>query len=369
MCSSHGNPTSSSPPKRPADPAILARLADAHCHPSDDESFEGALESIASSKLGTICAMSSSLENQEITTKLWERNKNKILPCYGLHPWFIHSLSLSDSPTVPTREEHYTTLFPSSTDVSQPSPSLATLLSSLPPPLLLSNFLSTLTNNLEAHPTALLGEIGLDKAFRIPNPPELASSAKNSDLQTPLAHQIAVAEAQIRVAIRLERHLSFHSVRAPQDTVRLLERIRGEPDGWGRVHVCLHSFGGSPETAKQVQKMHPNAFFSFSTIISGRSPRFHELLRAINADRLLVESDFSHTSQLDAQVWEVFEEICEAREWSAEECVEQLETNWRKFLELEPDGMGGRRQTKKQRRLEKGQAAEEVDEVEESNPK
>lgn len=217
--------------------------------------------------------MSSSLENQEITTKLWESNKEKILPCYGaprtlllllfrpdrsafagIHPWFIHSLSLSSSPTAPSKEEHYTSLFSSSTDASQPSPSLAALLPSLPPPLLLSDFLSTLTNNLEVHPTALIGEIGLDKAFCIPNPSELASSAKNSDLQTPLAHQIAVAEAQIRVAVRLERHVSFHSVRAPQDTVKLLERIRGEPEGWGRIHVCLHSFGGSPETAKQVQK-------------------------------------------------------------------------------------------------------------------
>lgn len=48
--------------------------------------------------------------------------------------------------------------------------------------------------------------------------------------------------------------------------------------------------------------VHPNAFFSFSTIISGRSPRFHDLLRAINPDRLLVESDFSNTTLLDAQV-------------------------------------------------------------------
>jgi Tat protein secretion system quality control protein TatD with DNase activity len=163
-------------------------------------------------------------------------------------------LSLSDSPAPPSKEEHYISLFPASTDGLKPTGSLLALLPSLPPPLLLSDFLSALAINLEAHPTALVGEIGLDKAFRIPNPPELASSAKNSDLQTPLEHQIAVAEAQIRVAIRLKRHVSFHSVRAPQDTVQLLARIRSGPEGWGRIHVCLHSFGGSPETAKQVQK-------------------------------------------------------------------------------------------------------------------
>lgn len=49
--------------------------------------------------------------------------------------------------------------------------------------------------------------------------------------------------------------------------------------------------------------------------------------------------------------------------------MERLEANWRKFLELEPEGAGGRRKTKKQRRLEKEQVAGEVDEGEDSNAK
>lgn len=185
----------------------------------------------------------------------------------GVHPWFIHSLSLANSPTPPSKEAHYATLFPSANDVSQPHPALAELLPTLPTPLLLSDFLATLSDNLSSHSTSLLGEVGLDKAFRLPNPPSLASSSKNSDLQTPLAHQIAVVEAQVEVAIKLLRHVSFHSVRAPQDTVQLLERLSWK-EGFGRIHTCLHSFGGSPDTAVQIQKGENGKLCPLSTALT-----------------------------------------------------------------------------------------------------
>lgn len=97
---------------------------------------------------------------------------------------------------------------------------------------------------------------------------------------------------------------------------------------------------------------HPNAFFSFATIISGRSPAFHKLLRAIEPHRLLIESDFSDTSEIDhqvraehefavrqvvlsvlcGQIWEVFEEIQTALDWTAEKTIETLQTNFRRFM-------------------------------------
>lgn len=191
----------------------------------------------------------------------------------------------------------------------------------------MSTYLSDLEANLSAHPTSHVGEIGLDRAFRIPTPPHIAADKRNpkhTDLATPLSHQLRIVEAQVDLAIRLGKNISLHSVRAPQETVDMLRRfkeVKGE--GWQRIHVCLHSFGGSAESAKQIQKgalrfplssfrsaldlsdllaAHPNVFFSFATIISGRSPHFHKLLQAIEPDRLLVESDFSDTREIDNQV-------------------------------------------------------------------
>lgn len=97
-----------------------------------------------------------------------------------------------------------------------------------------------------------LGEVGLDRAFRVPWPPTIYPK-RRSPLATPLHHQLQVVEAQIDIAIRLRRNISFHSVRASQDTVDLLNRLKTRSD-WEAINVCLHSFGGSPQTATQILK-------------------------------------------------------------------------------------------------------------------
>lgn len=177
---------------------------------------------------------------------------NNIYLPTGLHPWFVHAISLVDAVTPPSKEEHYASLFPSSQEPSQPDPLLHPLLPSLPEPTLLSTFLSDLEANLSRTPSALVGEVGLDQAFRIPFSSPI-DGKKNSELATPLAHQLAVLQAQLGVAVKLQRHVSFHSVRSPMDTVKLLDGMK-KVEGWERIHVCLHSFGGSPETAKQIQR-------------------------------------------------------------------------------------------------------------------
>jgi len=38
------------------------------------------------------------------------------------------------------------------------------------------------------------------------------------------------------------------------DTVELLKRFKKEKEGFEGIYICLHSFGGSAEAAKQIQK-------------------------------------------------------------------------------------------------------------------
>ncbi|GAA5898463.1 hypothetical protein JCM8208_006990 [Rhodotorula glutinis] len=343
--------------RSPPDPAVLARLADAHCHPVDDNGFSP--EALRGLSTGTICAMSSSLSNQERNTAVYAASPATVVPFFGLHPWFSHPISFSRPSSLPPKDEHYSRLFTDPANPNAPHPSLATLLPHLPEPVSFDAFLSDLERNLVSHPSAHVGEIGLDRAFRIPNPPHIAddkSNPKNSDLATPLAHQVRVVEAQVDLAIRLGRNISLHSVRAPKETVDMLQGFKSKGDGWRRLHVCLHSFGGSPESAKQIQKAHPNTFFSFATIISGRSPHFHSLLRAIEPDRLLVESDYSHAREIDHQLWDVFEEVQLARGWSADEAVRTLEANFRRFVtpldERPPPRMSNREKRAERKRAD-----------------
>lgn len=152
--------------------------------------------------------------------------------------------SLSTSKELPSPEEHYTTLFPA-------TPTLASLLPILPPPTFLADFLATLATNFELNPRAMLGEIGLDKSFHLPRTTEPRGPL--SDLSTPIRHQVEVVEAQIDVALRFGRNISLHSVRAPKDTLELLDRCKRK-DRWGEINICLHSFGGSPESIRDIQK-------------------------------------------------------------------------------------------------------------------
>ncbi|SCZ96702.1 BZ3500_MvSof-1268-A1-R1_C083g00451 [Microbotryum saponariae] len=326
---------------------LLQRLTDAHCHPVDDSAgLDRALTAIeqlhtarlvrssaepwSSKDFNLIlipsspqCAQSSTLENQSCTRSLAVAHPDRVIPFFGLHPWFVHSISLASPSSLPTKQEHYMTLFPElGTD-----PSLQPVVDSLLPPTSLETYLTTLEQNLVHYPHSHVGEIGLDRAFRLPLP---------THLQPPEAKVLPVQNF---------KHLSSIN--------------------WRSIHACLHSFGGSPETIRQLQKVHHNLFFSFAAVISGRSPRFSEMLRAVDDARLLVESDFSDTSKIDEQISEVVEAICTARSWTREYCVAQLEKNWLSFLEVEPEGSRPKRKSKKERKMDEQARRRQAEEAEE----
>lgn len=268
--------------------ALLARLVDAHCHPTEPAGPPSTLDNVQLNKivhvprgvdlLGRPDSRFFAAGDEHKTRRSASDNRaprsvprqgNTLLRsvlnpvsaaateiCPGLHPWFVHALSLVPPSSRPSKESHYATLFPGSPErPTEPHPSLASLLPSFPSPVALQDFLGDLERHLIAYPSALLGEVGIDRAFRIPNIPGSPEFEKHalSSLATPLSHQLAVAEAQIDLAIRLRRNISFHSVRSAQETVTLLARLK-KKNGFDRIHLCLHSFGGKPESINQIQK-------------------------------------------------------------------------------------------------------------------
>jgi len=105
----------------------------------------------------------------------------------------------------------------------------------------------------------MLGEVGLDRAARVPFPslPEDSGSCPDgetgfrrelSPFTIPFAHQLAVLEAQISLAVELCRNVSLHSVKAPQPTQELLDRMYATHGArWLDISVDLHSCGLSPQ--------------------------------------------------------------------------------------------------------------------------
>ncbi|KAE8227572.1 hypothetical protein CF326_g7531 [Tilletia indica] len=358
-------------------PHIAELLTDAHCHPTDDPrlrsastSIEHVYQALREHPLGAICIMSSSVDDQQLVRAIATRSqqdsgsggeqgsrKTNIVPAFGHHPWFVHQISLEDPPL--PKKEHYLTLFTktsdeddqhhhtplanakhspkadqqqqqqqqegsSSTDTSRTKEMLE-LIEYLPEPIALSQVLKTLRADLESFPNAMLGEVGLDRSFRLPWPlqaraaraaaafeqsngtskPMQNSTGRASKLAwtlssftTPLSHQLAVLQAQVCLAIDLRRSVSLHSVKAhgaTSDFFMHMTRIR--PRGWGvgfsDIKIDLHSCTISAPGIIQIQKTHQNVFVSFSTTINTRQKALQEQIRACDPRRLLAESDFN----------------------------------------------------------------------------
>lgn len=268
--------------------------------------------------------MSSNLYNQDTTTHLAQAHPEQVIPCYGLHPWFCHPISFSSSS--PSKQEHYETLFAETRHDLTPR-----LLEALPDVLPLKQWLDLLRQNLMSHPEAILGEVGVDKSFKISSfgnhiAPHSVSEAERQQkpiewtkLKVPMSHQLAVLEAQIKLAIDLQRAMSIHCVQAQGAMSELLARLQqGHGEAFSACPIDLHAFGGSAESVVQLQKAHSNVFFSFSIAINGRSPRLRRVIQAVAEDRLLLESDWPSLQEQNERLSEMVEIISEARAWSIE---------------------------------------------------
>ena len=339
-------------------------------------------------KVGTACIMSTNTTDQHLVSGLAERcPKERIVPAFGHHPWFTHWISTEEEPT---KEEHYRSLFPDpplldeSDDCSVSE--LDLILPSLPEPVPLRKILDELSAALQRFPHAILGEVGVDKSFRLPFPPEsyatldrlerkagkqkedtsahdepgcCSSSAplpkrRLSRLQTPLSHQLHILRAQIAVAVQHRRPISFHSVRAAGCTTDFLLDLCTSlhPGGWDDVpsfrdvNLDLHSCTISAQGIVQVQKRHANVYVSFSTTINSRQKGLKEQVEATDPKRLLSESDWHSAEGLSERVSDIIKLFAESKsvldhlklqsdageEEKLRAVIAMIRRNWRRFL-------------------------------------
>lgn len=344
---------------------------DAHCHPTDTMA---SISSIAETmRARTLTVMATRSQDQELVAKAADtygvnsqeaitasarangtdtrsvHNREKVIPSFGWHPWFSHQLfddvSRSGSGSGSGSGEAAATFDPSSPDqdaekrrhynaVLVPSPQNKDddeFIRHLPNPQPLSAFITQTRHYLEAYPFALVGEIGLDKAFRLPNHEPAPDDLDNgmtpgrrdgrtlSPYRVNMDHQTRILKAQLSLAGEMGRAVSVHGVQAPgnlYDTLKASweghekpvtsnrERKRvavgvnedfsdsdsdpdPDPEEEGehgavvnrRKHrsrpypprICLHSFSGSVQTLKQYVegKTTPaKIFFSFSLLVN-----------------------------------------------------------------------------------------------------
>lgn len=266
-----------------------------------------------------------------------------------------------------------------------PEPQDRDFLLALPDPRPFSVFLQETKAYLEKYPLALIGEVGLDKQFRIPEAWLPGQDQSRDDTLTPggregrklspyrvsMSHQKKVLLAQLHLAGELGRATSVHGVQAHGVVFETLrETWKGHErhvpskrekkrDAANAQHastpearkseaekgptpypprICLHSYSGPSETIKQY--LHPSTpakiFFSFSSVINfshAGASKTEEAVKVVPDDRILIESDL-HTAgdRMDGYLEEVVRKICELKGWKIEQGVKQLAQNWKEFV-------------------------------------
>lgn len=95
--------------------------------------------------------------------------------------------------------------------------------------------------------------MGLDRASRIPYAYP-AHPIKLTPFTIPLTHQLEVLEAQLDLAVEMNRAVSLHSVKAQMATKELIERMQAKyEEKWDAISVDLHSCGLSAQMWKDIE--------------------------------------------------------------------------------------------------------------------
>lgn len=209
---------------------LQLQLFDAHCHLQD-----GRIGHVASQLIQTAANVGvrrfvvngTNEEDWELVKQMGETHSS-VIPCFGLHPWFVGKCS--------------------------------------------SNWLTVLRGFFETVPSAAVGEIGLDKG---------CPQGKAVDFIT----QTQVFKQQLELARQLQRPASVHCVSAFADLQEILREMGPFPAG-----IILHSYMGSSEMVQTLAKF--GAYFSFSGFLTSMKPqKAKRILQAVPTDRILLETD------------------------------------------------------------------------------
>ncbi|KAF2713158.1 Metallo-dependent hydrolase [Pleomassaria siparia CBS 279.74] len=383
---------------------------DAHCHPTDTMS---ALPSISSMKTRVLTVMATRSQDQELVASIAETHGIKspkleqwsreecIVPCFGWHPWFAHQMYVTTEGAGDEKEqekgilegeakvEHYRKIFKRETIKDEDRRTFL----ALPNPAPFSAFLAQTRTYLEKYPLALIGEIGLDRGIRIPEPEGPTNFRQGDENMTPGSregkkltafkpdpqHQKLIFKMQMQLAAEMGRAVSIHGVQAhgmlfdavkelfeghekkvlsKKERKKLAQEHNPDPshEEEGRnengnsnqrrppypPRICLHSYSGDfSNLSRYLQPSVPiDIFVSFSTAInlsdaleSDTPQNFIDLIKKIPDQCLLVESDLHVAGEdMDRRMEDIVRRICTIRGWGLDEGVRILGENWRTFV-------------------------------------
>lgn len=293
---------------------LVTRLADAHAHPQMDREHIDRLKDIRAWKIAVMGVNSRDWEHVKEAHALLP---HKVVPAFGVHPWWAHLHASSEGGRVQDlleggNPEEYGKI---EEDLSHKGESIVGF----------NEWHSLLTGLLVHHPSAIVGEIGLDRAAVI----------KGTKSRPRYNHQMALLRLQLNVAVQLQRPVSIHCVRSYGHLLELFFHLSPEQCP---PRVMLHSYGGNVEEITKFLKIRgtgPRFYFGFSHVINSRThEKLLQRVRLVPDDRLLLESDHVAIGEIDGGLVEICQVVAEAKGWTLEETAERTRKNFCEFYDL-----------------------------------
>ncbi|WBF15092.1 hypothetical protein N7582_004563 [Saccharomyces uvarum] len=267
------------------DTVAMDKLVDAHCHVStdpespcggDDGGFQGTVR----------CVMSSNPYDWSNLKKMASNGKRKDYICvgFGVHPWYSHLFYVGEQRD---KLSHYQGVLEYK-DAEQ----FTRLVQVLPEPLDLEEYIA---REFDDTLVGVIGEIGLDKLFRLPANGfyTQGEKARLTTVKVKLSHQEAVFRRFCQLARDTRRPVSIHDVKCHG---KLNDICNEELLPCSSVKICLHSYTGSKETllGQWLKTFSPDrVFVSLSKWINFKNPEEgNGLVRSLPPTCILTETDF-----------------------------------------------------------------------------
>jgi Tat protein secretion system quality control protein TatD with DNase activity len=220
-----------------------------------------------------------------------------VVPCFGVHPWWLHELSDQD-----WEQSNASTL---------------------------PRWINDLGDLLLSNPDSIVGETGLDGFHFDPVTKELVS---------PMSKQLEAFRLQMELAARLRRPVSIHSVQcfgSLFETLSLLKKSRvGLPP-----KIYFHAFGGKVGTVDQVLAIcgrDPGlCYFGFAPVVNFRSPKTADVIRKVGIDRLVLETDHEDAAFVPESLMDGIRLLANSLNMEEGQVVEQTTANAFDFYGLD----------------------------------
>jgi Tat protein secretion system quality control protein TatD with DNase activity len=218
-------------------------------------------------------------------------NAMTIVPCLGIHPWWLHTLGVEDWSIDEAGDGGGTSGAP--------------------------RWVRALRLAVQAAPaSAAVGETGLDGFHFDPI---------TEALTCPMEKQVEAFRWHLELAYSLDKPVSVHCVQAFGPLMETLTRLKKQKKLPRKIY--FHAFGGKVGTIDQLTALCETLYFGFAAVVNFRSPKTADVIRKVGIERLVLETDHEDAALVHDSMAESISFIAKALNVDEQEVIARTTRN------------------------------------------